>query len=63
MLILGLFTNYVEWIAGVLNLEPKMQIAFAHGTFNVINTIIQLPFIGVWAYVVTETNSRRRFSY
>ncbi len=54
MLILGLFTNYVEWIAGVLNLEPKMQIAFAHGTFNVINTLIQLPFIGVWAYVVTK---------
>ncbi|QQP14884.1 Na/Pi cotransporter family protein [Lysinibacillus agricola] len=54
MLILGLFTNYVEWIAGVLNLEPKMQIAFAHGTFNVLNTIIQLPLIGVWAYVVTK---------
>lgn len=54
MLILGLFTNYVEWIAGVLNLEPKMQIAFAHGTFNVVNTIIQLPLIGVWAYIVTK---------
>lgn len=54
MLILGLFTNYVEWIAGVLHLEPKMQIAFAHGTFNVINTLIQLPLIGVWAYVVTK---------
>jgi len=54
MLILGLFTNYVEWIASVLNLEPKMQIAFAHGTFNVVNTIIQLPLIGVWAYIVTK---------
>lgn len=54
MLILGLFTNYVEWIAGILHLEPKMQIAFAHGTFNVINTLIQLPLIGVWAYVVTK---------
>ncbi len=54
MLILGLFTNYVEWIAGLLNLEPKMQIAFAHGTFNVINTLVQLPFIGFWAYVVTK---------
>lgn len=54
MLILSLFTNYVEWLTGVLNLEPKMQIAFAHGTFNVINTLIQLPFIGAWAYVVTK---------
>ncbi len=54
MLFLGLFTNYVEWIAGVLNLEPKMQIAFAHGTFNVVNTLIQLPLIGLWAYTVTK---------
>ncbi|EON70862.1 hypothetical protein H131_19342 [Lysinibacillus sphaericus OT4b.31] len=54
MLFLGVFTNYVEWIAGVLNLEPKMQIAFAHGTFNVVNTLIQLPLIGFWAYAVTK---------
>lgn len=54
MLFLDLFTNYIQWITGVLDLEPKMQIAFAHGTFNVINTIIQLPLIGVWAYVVTK---------
>src|SRR5699024_8625344 len=30
MIFLGLFTTYVEWISGVLNLEQKMQIAFAH---------------------------------
>lgn len=54
MLVLGLFTNYVVWITGILGLEPKMQIAFAHGTFNVVNTLIQLPLIGMWAYVVTK---------
>ena len=48
------FTNYMVWIAGVLGLEEKMQIAFAHGTFNVVNTLIQLPLIGVWAWVVTR---------
>lgn len=48
------FTAYVEWIAGVLALESKMQIAFAHGTFNVANTIIQFPFIAAWAFVVTK---------
>lgn len=31
-----------------------MQIAFAHGTFNIVNTLIQLPFIGAWAYLVTK---------
>jgi phosphate:Na+ symporter len=45
---------YVEWLSGVLGLEPKMQIAFAHGTFNVANTIIQFPLIGAWAYLVTK---------
>lgn len=54
MIFLGLFTNYVEWIAGALNLDTKMQIAFAHGSFNVVNTLIQLPLVGVWAYVVTK---------
>ncbi|MGF9978095.1 Na/Pi cotransporter family protein [Viridibacillus arvi] len=54
LLVLGLFTNYMEWVTGILGLEPKMQIAFAHGTFNVVNTLIQLPLIGVWAYVVTK---------
>lgn len=54
LIILPLFTNYVEWISGILNLEDKMQIAFAHGTFNVINTLIQLPFVGAIAYVVTK---------
>lgn len=54
LLILPLFESYVIWIAGVLDLETKMQIAFAHGTFNVVNTIIQFPLIGLWAYVVTK---------
>ena len=31
-----------------------MTIAFAHGTFNITNTIIQFPFIGALAYIVTK---------
>jgi len=54
MLILPLFVNYVEWISDILNLDEKMQIAFAHGSFNVVNTIIQLPFVAVIAYIVTK---------
>ncbi|MET0786064.1 MAG: Na/Pi cotransporter family protein [Paenisporosarcina sp.] len=54
MIFLHPFTMYVEWITSVLGLEEKMQIAFAHGTFNVVNTIIQFPLIGAWAYVVTK---------
>ncbi|MBB5180846.1 phosphate:Na+ symporter [Planomicrobium koreense] len=54
MILIIPFTAYVQWISGVLALEPKMQIAFAHGSFNVANTIIQFPLIGAWAYLVTK---------
>lgn len=54
LLILPLFESYVVWIASALDLETKMQIAFAHGSFNVANTIIQFPLIGLWAYIVTK---------
>lgn len=54
LLLLVPFTMYVEWLSSLLSLEPKMQIAFAHGSFNIANTIIQFPLIGAWAYLVTK---------
>ncbi|MEW9500434.1 Na/Pi cotransporter family protein [Jeotgalibacillus marinus] len=48
------FTRLIVWFDQFLNLEPAMQIAFAHGTFNISNTIIQFPFIAVLAVVVTK---------
>ncbi|EPE63282.1 na+/Pi-cotransporter family protein [Exiguobacterium sp. S17] len=54
LLILPLFTQYIFWITDFLNIESKMQIAFAHGTFNVANTLIQFWFIGTIAWVVTK---------
>ncbi|WP_252502939.1 Na/Pi cotransporter family protein [Sporosarcina sp. Marseille-Q4943] len=54
LILLYPFTLYVEWISELLDLESKMQIAFAHGTFNVLNTVIQFPLIGAWALLVTK---------
>ncbi|MDW0108953.1 Na/Pi cotransporter family protein [Sporosarcina aquimarina] len=54
MILLIPFTAYVEWMTSALGIEKKMQIAFAHGSFNVVNTAIQFPFIGAWAYFVTK---------
>lgn len=54
LMILPLFTNFMLYLTDVFNLNPKMTIAFAHGTFNVTNTLIQLPFIGVLAFIVTK---------
>lgn len=48
------FTMFIEFLQQSLSLDPKMTIAFAHGTFNVTNTIIQFPFIAVLAWIVTK---------
>ena len=54
LVILGLFTNYVDFLQTALNLNSEMTIAFAHGSYNIANTIIQLPFIGALAWIVTK---------
>ncbi|MDG5470819.1 Na/Pi cotransporter family protein [Jeotgalibacillus sp. ET6] len=54
MLLLAPFTWFITWIDQFLQLEPAMQIAFAHGTFNVTNTIVQFPFIALLAVIVTK---------
>ncbi|MBM7577600.1 Na/Pi cotransporter family protein [Jeotgalibacillus terrae] len=48
------FTAFIVWIDQFMNLNPEMQIAFAHGTFNITNTMIQFPFIAALAWVVTR---------
>lgn len=48
------FTKFMTLLQTFLNLPPKMTIAFAHGFFNVANTIIQFPFIAGLAYIVTK---------
>lgn len=44
-LLLGPFTQVVIAITNALHLNPSMQIAFAHGLFNVTNLAIQFWFI------------------
>ncbi|MGE7841040.1 Na/Pi cotransporter family protein [Lysinibacillus sp. NPDC093712] len=54
MLLFTPFINYVQWISGLFHLEPRMQIAVAHGSFNVFNMMIQLPFIAGLTLLVTK---------
>ncbi|WP_188453645.1 Na/Pi cotransporter family protein [Virgibacillus oceani] len=54
LVLLGLFTKYVTFLQEQLNLNAEMTIAFAHGSFNLANTIIQFPFIGALAWIVTK---------
>lgn len=48
------YTNFIAYIGEALELNPAMQIAFAHGIFNFANVLIQLPFVGVLALIVTK---------
>ncbi|GLC88624.1 Na/Pi cotransporter family protein [Lysinibacillus piscis] len=54
MLLFTPFIQYIEWLSRVLHLEPRMQIALAHGSFNTFNTLIQLPFITGLTILVTK---------
>ncbi|WP_042223443.1 Na/Pi cotransporter family protein [Oceanobacillus manasiensis] len=51
---LGVFTQIITYLQGQFNLNSEMTIAFAHGTFNITNTIVQFPFIGALAWLVTR---------
>ncbi|WP_420828170.1 Na/Pi cotransporter family protein [Cytobacillus citreus] len=54
LILLKPFTLLVGNIQDALGLNPEMTIAFAHGIFNASNTIIQLPFVAVLAWIVTK---------
>jgi len=54
LIILGPFISFISYLQAALDLNPAMAIAFAHGTFNVTNTMIQFPFIGALAWIVTK---------
>ncbi|MBM7650032.1 phosphate:Na+ symporter [Bacillus ectoiniformans] len=54
MILLPLFTKLILFFQSSLDLNPEMTIAFAHGTFNLTNTLIQLPFVGLLAVIVTK---------
>lgn len=54
IIILPLYQGAMVWIQKALSLKPEMVIAFAHGSFNVTNTLIQLPFIFALAWIVTK---------
>lgn len=53
-LLLPIVIPLIATIQDAWNLKPVMTIAFAHGAFNVTNTLIQLPFVGVLAWIVTK---------
>lgn len=53
-LLLPIVIPLIATIQDAWHLKSVMTIAFAHGAFNVTNTLIQLPFVGVLAWIVTK---------
>ena len=48
------FSMFVAKMEQILHLNPKMAIAFAHGSFNMMTTVLLFPFIGVLEYLVVK---------
>jgi phosphate:Na+ symporter len=51
---LPLVYTFVVWLGDLTDANIRMQIAYAHGFFNVTNTLIQLPFVALLALIVTK---------
>lgn len=54
LLALPFFYEFVVWISTQFSIEPEMQIAVAHATFNISTTLMLLPFIGGIEWFVTK---------
>lgn len=54
LIIIGPYIAMISFLQDSLVLNPEMTIAVAHGIFNVSNVLIQLPFIGILALIVTK---------
>ena len=48
------FTMYVSTMERILGMNPKTVIAFAHGSFNTLTTVLMFPFIGYLEFFVTK---------
>ncbi|MDP5275605.1 Na/Pi cotransporter family protein [Chengkuizengella axinellae] len=54
LFLIGPVTNLILWLGNSTGASVEMQIAYGHGFFNITNTLIQLPFVGLLAYIVTR---------
>src|SRR5699024_1644076 len=62
MILMPVFIMYVGSLEDFLSLNKPMTIAFAHGSYNIINTLIHIPFVGALAWLVVKIIPGRGFS-
>lgn len=54
MTFLSPFNTLMNYIVTIIPLQPEMQIALAHGIFNVVTTILLYPFIPKAVYLIKK---------
>ena len=54
LILLSPFSSFIGFMQKFLHLNPKMTIAFSHGTFNAVTTVLLFPFIGALEYIVVK---------
>ena len=54
LILLSSFSSFIGFMQKFLHLNPKMTIAFSHGTFNAVTTVLLFPFIGALEYIVVK---------
>lgn len=54
LILLSPFSTFIGFMQKFLHLNPKMTIAFSHGTFNAVTTVLLFPFIGALEYIVVK---------
>ena len=53
MIFLQPFIDWMKWLKNVMDLNPEITIAFAHGIFN-MSVLVLIPLIGFIVVIVTK---------
>lgn len=54
MMMLPIYISIINYLTGMLGLEPMMQIAVAHIIFNAVGTVLFYPFIKQMVWIVKK---------
>lgn len=54
MIMLYPFQSFIISINGMMNLTPEMELAVAHGIFNITTTVLLFPFISKMVFVIKK---------
>ena len=55
MIVLSPFTMLIQYINSVSTMSPELQLAVAHGIFNIVTTILFFPFINKIVVIIKKS--------